>query len=99
VADQIRTTKKQSTLEIRQWDFDFSLEVVGGASIASATAEHVPPSGAAATPTVGNIVANVVPVRIGPLSAVGIHKLGCLATHSDGAKTELSVIFEVVDLP
>ena len=99
MADVISATKKQSLNEIRQWDFDFSAEVVGVATISSAIATHTPPSGSAATPTVGTIVAGVVPVRLGPLAVDGSHKLTVLATHSDGAKSEVQLAFKVISLP
>ena len=99
MADVIPATKKQSLNEIRNWDFDFSAELVGAATISSATATHTPPSGSAATPTVGSIVAGVVPVRIGPLTVAGSHKLTVLATHSDGAKSEVQLAFKVLALP
>jgi hypothetical protein len=98
MADVFLLDKRQSLDEVRQWDFDFSAELEGAATISSATAEHFPPSGAAATPTVGTIVSGVVPVRLGPLTVTGNHRLSVLATHSDGAKSEAQILFAVLDL-
>ncbi len=98
MADILTASKPQSTNEIRQWDFDFGPDLPAGITVATATAVHVPPSGSASSPTVGTIVANVVPVRIGPLSAIGLHRLTVLATHSDGTKSEMQLGLEVAAL-
>jgi hypothetical protein len=89
MADIVQTDKAQSMAEIRQWDVDFTNDLHTGVTVESATAEHIPPSGEATTPTVGVIVGNVVPVLLGPLSVTGIHTLVVVATYSD---TEISEI-------
>lgn len=86
---------KQSLLEIRQWDFDFTDDLLDGVSVSSATATHTPPSGSAATPVVGAIASGVVPVQLGPLSVTGWHVLTCLATLNNGEKSEIRLNFEV----
>jgi hypothetical protein len=91
MADCITAKKRQSKAEIRIWDFDFSDDLRGGVTVVSATATHIPPSGTATIPTVGSPVANVVPVSLGPVSVTGRHYLLCLATLSDGEKSELKL--------
>jgi hypothetical protein len=95
MADLIQARKAQSLSEIRQWDFDFSADLVTGVTVASATATHIPPSGVATTPSVGTIAGAVVPVKLGPLTVTGQHYLSCLATLSDGEKSELRVLIRV----
>lgn len=87
--------KDQSLAEIRQRDFDFSLDVPDGESVVSATAVHTPPSGSASTPTVGSIVDDIVPVALGPLAVLGQHLLKVTATLSNGQKSEMRVRFFV----
>jgi hypothetical protein len=95
MADEINSTKHQSLAEIRQWDIDFTPDLESGATVASATATHIPPSGTASTPTVGAISGNIVPVKLGPLGVTGIHTLIVLATYSDNEKSEVRIRIEV----
>lgn len=96
MADKIIAGKKQSLAEIRTWDVDFTADLRGSATVSSATATHTPPSGSAATPSVGSIVANVVPVTLGPLTVTGTHLLDVLATCSDSEKLSVRIQFEVI---
>lgn len=95
MADIIKTNKRQSLSEIRQWDFDFSADLPDGATVASATATHVPPSGSASTPTVGSISNGIVPVLLGTLSVTGVHYLDVLATFSNNQKSEIRLVVRV----
>jgi hypothetical protein len=95
MADTIKTEKHQSKAEKRQWDVDFSLDTPTGESVVSAVAVHTPPSGTASTPVVGSIVANVVPVMLGPLSVEGIHELKVSATLSNSEKIECLLLIPV----
>ena len=75
---------EQSTQEVKRiWQFDFTPDMPTGVTLVSATAVHVPPSGAPLTPVVGTIVAGVVPVALGKLRVTGLHYLDCLATYSN----------------
>jgi hypothetical protein len=89
MADQITARKGQSKAEIRIWDFDFTDDCIGGVTVVSATAAHIPPSGIATVPVVGTVLGNVVPVKLGPLSIKGRHYLQCLATLSNTEKSEI----------
>lgn len=91
MADAITAKKRQSKAEIRIWDFDFNEDLRVGVTVVSATATHVPPSGTATTPTVGSISGNIVPVQFGVLSVTGTHYLHCLATLSNGEKSEIKL--------
>ncbi|OGO12746.1 MAG: hypothetical protein A2Y53_04945 [Chloroflexi bacterium RBG_16_47_49] len=95
MATSTQVSVAQSLAEIRIWDFDYNSDLNEGVTVASATATHIPPSGAAATPTVGTIVNGVVPVMIGPLAVMGQHYLSCLATYSNGEKSEIRILFLV----
>ena len=95
MADVIDPLKHQSLAEIRQWDVDFSLDLPGAVTVASAAAVHIPPSGPASTPSVGAIVSNIVPVKLGPLSVTGQHILVVLATYSNGEKSEARIRIHV----
>ena len=95
MADVFDPPKHQSLLEIRQWDVDFALDLAAGVTVASATARHVPPSGAATTPTVGVIASPYVPVKLGPLAVLGKHLLYVLATYSNGEKSEACIRIHV----
>ena len=95
MADVFDPSKHQSLLEIRQWDVDFALDLSSGITVASAIAWHVPPSGAASTPTVGVIAGSIVPVKLGPLAVIGKHLLYVLATYSNGEKSEALVRIHV----
>ena len=97
MADWKNTNKKQSISEIRQWDFDFNDDLLTGVTVSSATSTHTPPSGSAVTPVVGTIAAGIVPVKLGPLAAgqTGTHFLTCLATLSNGEKSEIKLTFQV----
>lgn len=89
-------TIKQSYNEKRQWDFDFTNDLETGITVTSATATHTPPSGVAVTPSVGAISGNVVPVRVDNITNVeGKHTIRCLATLSDGQKSEI-ILYVVV---
>jgi hypothetical protein len=97
MADTITPSKHQSLNEVRQWDIDFSADLETGVTVVSATATHIPPSGAASTPSIGSIAHNIVPVRLGPLSVAGIHALNVLATYSDSEKGEAHLLITVDD--
>jgi hypothetical protein len=88
---------QQSKSEIRIWDFDFTDDLPTGITISSATGTHVPPSGTVGTVVVGTIEAGVVPVKLTLNSTLvtGIHYLYCLATYSNGEKSEIRVAFQV----
>jgi hypothetical protein len=98
MADYIEPTKKQSVNEIRVWDFDFGPDLKTGVTVVSATAIHIPPSGSAATPVVGAIIGDVVPVSLsfGSSAPLGTHLLSCLTTLSDGEKSELRIAIKVI---
>jgi hypothetical protein len=81
--------------EIRQHDFDFSADLETGDTIVTPSAVHTPPSGAAATPTVGTPAAAVVPVKLGPLAVMGQHSLDCFAVTSNGEKLHIRLMFVV----
>lgn len=97
MANIVTSNKKQSLAEIRQWDFDFTDDLLTGVTVSSATATHIPPSGTVGTVVVGTIVADVVPVKltINATLVTGTHYLTCLATLSNGEKSELRVAFGV----
>lgn len=97
MATEKTATIKQSYSEKRQWDFDFNNDLPNGVTVSSATATHVPPSGDAVTPTVGTIAAGIVPVRLDTVTQViGQHTLRCLATLSDGEKSEIILTINVI---
>ena len=96
MADLIVAAKQQSLSEIRIWDIDFSDDLKTGVTVSSATAIHLPPRGSAATPTVGVIASNVVPVTLGPLSVIGVHHLEVVATLSDSEKSIVRIQFGVI---
>lgn len=79
----------QGKAEIRTHYFSFVNDLPAGVSVSSATATHYPPSGSASTPTVGAAVSNVVPVTLGVQTVDGDHYLDCLATLSDGEKSQI----------
>jgi hypothetical protein len=90
MADQIVAPKGQSLAEIRQWDFDFRYDLPEGVTVKSATATHVPPSGEASTPVVGETVGgSLVPVTLGPLAVTGIHFLDVKATYTNDDVSEI----------
>lgn len=90
-------TIKQSYAEKRQWDFDFNNDLATGVTVSSATATHTPPSGTAVTPTVGTIAAGIVPVRVDTITNVeGTHTVRCVATLSDGEKSEIILYVRVI---
>jgi hypothetical protein len=92
-----KATIKQSYGEKRQWDFDFNNDLSTGVTVSSATATHTPPSGSAVTPTVGTIASGIVPVRLDTITQViGTHELRCLATLSDGEKSEIILEITVI---
>jgi hypothetical protein len=92
-----KATIKQSYGEKRQWDFDFNPDLSTGVTVSSATATHTPPSGTAVTPTVGTIAAGIVPVRLDDITqAPGAHELRCLATLSNGEKSEIILRITVI---
>jgi hypothetical protein len=95
MADTVVPDKHQSLREIRQWDIDYSLDLQVGVTVSSATATHIPPSGAASTPTVGVIVDDVVPVTLGPLTVTGKHTLLVLATYSNAERSEVRININV----
>ena len=95
MVDIINAAKKQSLVEIRQWEIDYTNDLGTGVTVSSATATHIPPSGVASTPVVGSISNNIVPVKLGPLTVVGLHGLSVLATYSNGEKSEVRVQIKV----
>lgn len=97
MATERTATIKQSYTEKRQWDFDFNNDLPTGVTVSSATATHTPPSGTAVTPTVGTIAAGIVPVRLDSITNVeGTHILRCVATLSDGEKSEMILYIKVI---
>lgn len=89
-------TIMQSLDEIRQWDFDFNDDLPTGVTISSAVAEHTPPSGDVGTVVVGSPSAGVVPVKLTLAALVkGTHYLSCLATYSNGEKSEIKLAIPV----
>jgi hypothetical protein len=85
---------EQSTPEIRTWVVDFTDDLLTGVTVASGTAVHTPPSGAAGTPTV--IVSTPkMNVTLGPLSVKGIHYLEARATLSDGEISSVTISIPV----
>jgi hypothetical protein len=95
MADILSAPKHESMAEIRRWDIDFSADLETDVTVVSATATHIPPSGAASTPQVGLIAGNIVPVQLGPLTVTGVHVLDLLAVLSDGEKSEVRVLISV----
>lgn len=96
MADIIRPAKIMAVGDIRTFDFDFSNDLRTGETVSSATAVHIPPSGSAATPTVGTISANIVPVTLSLAGGVaGTHYLDCRATTSNSDKSTIRIIIEV----
>jgi hypothetical protein len=92
MADIVVTDKKQSLAEIRQWDVDFTYDLPTGVTVLSATATHIPPSGAPSNPVVGTIFSGAfVPVTLGPLSVLGIHILDVIATFSNTNTSEVKL--------
>lgn len=85
---------QQSTREIRTWTADFTDDIPTGGSITAGTAIHTPPSGGAASITMGTTAATVT-ATVGPLSVLGIHYLDIQATYSDAQKSEVRVAFTV----
>lgn len=96
MAEIIQAEKQQSLTEIRQWDVDFSDDLLTGVTIASASAVHIPPTGSASTPNVGTPTDGVVPVQLGPLDVTGYHFLEVTATLSDGEISVARVGIEVI---
>jgi hypothetical protein len=94
MATQVISAIDQSLTEVRIFDFNFVPDLEAGATIVSAIAVHIPPSGVASPVTVGTIVAGVVPVKLGPLTAFGQHYLDCIATVSDGEKLQIRLAFK-----
>jgi hypothetical protein len=90
-----RVTDVQSTGETRTHFVDFTDDLPSGVTVASAAAVHTPPSGAAATPTVGTITGATVPVTSGPLAVIGRHVLTVTATLSDGETSVVRLIIPV----
>jgi hypothetical protein len=91
-------TIQQSQAEApRQWDFDFNPDLPSSVTVSSATATHIPPSGSAGTATVGTIAAGIVPVELTLASPLvtGLHYLKCLATFSNGNKSEIRLAIQV----
>jgi hypothetical protein len=98
MAEIIQASPHQSLAEIRQWEIDFTNDLPtlpANVVVSSATATHIPPSGAASNPVVGNIANNVVPTQLGPLTVVGLHILAVLASYSNGEKSEIRAQIKV----
>jgi len=85
----------QSTTEVRTHFVSFANDLPSGVTVSGAAAVHTPPSGSAATPTVGTITAGIVPVTIGPLSITGRHILTITATLSNGDLSVARLIIPV----
>lgn len=85
---------QQATNEIRQWTVDYTNDLPTGATVSSASATHIPPSGSAATGTV-SVVSPYVYVTIGTLTVVGVHYIDVLATYSNGEKSSQRIAFAV----
>jgi hypothetical protein len=78
----------QSMVEIRTHFVDFAPDIPDGVTVATVTAEHVPSSGIATTPTVSMAQKPLIGVTLGPVGVLGVHTLIILATLSDGEKIE-----------
>lgn len=85
----------QGTIEVRTHYVDFTHDLPSGVTVSSATAVHFPPSGSTVTPTVGAIVANVVPVTVPQLIVTGRHIVSVRATLSDTEVIEGRLIIPV----
>ncbi len=94
MATLIKDPVPQSLLEIRSRTCDYTADLPTGVTVSSATATHLPPSGAAATASVA-VATPLVNVNLGPLSVKGEHALSVLATYSDGQKSEIRIVFNV----
>lgn len=85
-----------STNEVRTYYVDFTADLPSGVTVSSGAATHIPPSGAATTPTVGAVLpGDILPVTVGPLSVVGNHIVTLVATLSDGQKSIARLIIPV----
>lgn len=88
---------EQAKAEIRTYYFAFANDLPTGVTVSSAAATHQPPSGNASTPSVGSITNNVVPVSLGVQTVEGDHYLTCLATLSNGDKSQIRGHIRVKD--
>lgn len=78
----------QSQVEIKRWDVELAGDLPTGVTIDSVVATHIPPSGAATSPT-ALINGTIIQSKFGTLSVIGLHILQLLATYSDTQKCEV----------
>jgi hypothetical protein len=85
---------KQFKSEIRKWTIDYTDDLPATVTVASATATHTPPSGAASSPTVA-VSTPYVHVTLGALAVTGLHILDIVATFTDSEKSSVRLNIEV----
>jgi len=79
----IRGPVKQALIEVRTHVFDYTLDLLGGVTIATAAAALLNPDGTSVVIAATVITPNVY-VTIGPLAELGQYVLDCNVTCSDG---------------
>lgn len=88
------TLRPMSTTETnRIYVFDYTGDLLTGATITGATATHTPPSGSAATPVVV-VDSPLVYVTLPAVTVTGRHVLECLAT-SDNTGTLATEVLSI----
>lgn len=85
----VNDDETQSIGEVRTWYFDFNPDLPTGVTVASGTATHTPPSGAASTPAIASPSGGTVAVTLPAQTVTGTHYLECIATLSDGQTSEI----------
>ncbi len=81
--------------EVRLWTADFTDDLPSAVTVTTGAATHVPPYGAAATPTV-TASSPYVSAQLGTGLILGNHALDILATFSNGEKSAVRIAFTVV---
>ena len=94
MATIVKVRNPQGITEIKNHPCDFTGELLTGVTVASATATHTPPSGAATTPTV-SVSSPYVYVTAGTLTVLGVHYISVLATLSNAEKAEIVLVISV----
>jgi hypothetical protein len=94
MATVTKIRNSQGSTEIKVYPCDFTGELLTGVTVASATATHTPPSGAATSPTV-TVSSPYVYVTAGTLTALGVHYVSVLATLTNGEKAEIVMVISV----
>lgn len=85
---------KQSLSEKRTHVFDYTLDLLGGVTLSSATAVLTKPDGTTQSLS-GSVNGVLVSVTVGPLAAVGQYYLDCNAVCSDTEILNVRLIIEV----